>query len=899
MRRRHAFRSLSRQTLRSTQVKELIIVLFTAALLLDPSLASFAEGYLQAERSQAASASGQEETARIDQLIAECRQLISKSSFDDVTRKAEEALALSRKIGDKGRQARALTYVALGTFHAGRTEEAIEPFKQSAALAGEAGDKRFQLLALNSAATLLAESGRTEEALHFYDQSLELCRDQKDRRGEANLLRNIARIHIRTRDYSKAERILLSSIGLARAVNEPPLESAALFELGTVEAARGNLDLALTHKEKALKLESPATPPSARYQHRNSLAMTHLEVGNLEKSAEYSHEALELARSQRIPLAEATVMGNLAELKLKMGKPVESFDLSSHSLAMLRRIGADPTHEATVLYTHAQAQRALGKAEEALASLRRSMALMERARLLFVPTEAAKAALFAGRSDVFLSAIDLLVSLGREDEALSVSESYHARAFLDSLVEARADFRRLMPKELIDKEKSILARISAVQKELWQQGIPQEREQQLQKDLAVAEDDLAEFQREVRRSNPKVAGLKYLEPFTHERIQRDLLDPDTALIEYAVGDERSFAWLVSRDKVSYATLPPKGELVRLITDYRKSLTERTPALAAKQAIASLKLKGRQLYRVLLEPFESRLAQYRKLIIVPDNVLAYLPFETLVGTRGGDGGNESKRDHYLVERFAIAYAPSASALAAVRAVQSPVSSGLVAFGDPVYSDQGRVQGSDWNASRLGYYAERGFDLRRLPYSRTEVTGIGALFPAAQRQVFVGSEANEQRVKGEKLDHYRYVHFAAHGVIDEENPGRSGIILSLEGSEKEDGVLQMTEIMRLKLNADLVTLSACRTGLGKVVSGEGVLGLTRAFLYAGTRSVAVSLWNVNDAATAELMKAFYRGLKGRQSKGEALRQAKLELLNGKQAAWRHPYFWGSFVLVGAER
>lgn len=164
------------------------------------------------------------------------------------------------------------------------------------------------------------------------------------------------------------------------------------------------------------------------------------------------------------------------------------------------------------------------------------------------------------------------------------------------------------------------------------------------------------------------------------------------------------------------------------------------------------------------------------------------------------------------------------------------------------------------------------------------------------MFLGAQANEDSVKSEKLDQFRYVHFAAHGVVDEENPRRSGIILSLDGSDKEDGILQMTEIMRLKLNADLVTLSACRTGLGKLVNGEGVLGLTRAFLYAGTRSVIASLWNVNVTATAELMTAFYRNLKRGLPKDEALRQAKLELLNAKQPAWRHPYFWASFVLMG---
>jgi CHAT domain-containing protein len=153
-----------------------------------------------------------------------------------------------------------------------------------------------------------------------------------------------------------------------------------------------------------------------------------------------------------------------------------------------------------------------------------------------------------------------------------------------------------------------------------------------------------------------------------------------------------------------------------------------------------------------------------------------------------------------------------------------------------------------------------------------------------------------VKAENLEDYRYIHFASHGFVDEIHPSRSGILFSRDSKSTEDGVLQMGEIMRLKMNADLVTLSACSTGLGKLVTGEGILGLTRAFFYAGARNVTVSLWNVNDSSTSALMKAFYENLNRGLSKSAALRQAKLTLLRGKEVAWRHPYYWAAFVLVG---
>lgn len=288
--------------------------------------------------------------------------------------------------------------------------------------------------------------------------------------------------------------------------------------------------------------------------------------------------------------------------------------------------------------------------------------------------------------------------------------------------------------------------------------------------------------------------------------------------------------------------------------------------------------------------EPQLAMARKLIIVPDGALVYLPFETLAG--------EPKRAgvaSYLIERFAISYAPSASALAALRSLKknnAAEAKGIIAFGDPVY-------GKDETAIANGDATERGFDFRQLPYTRAEVNGIAALFPPNERRVFLGADAHEANVKAEPLKKYRYVHFAAHALIDEERPARSGIVLSTRSGaidSKEDGALQMSEVMGLKLNADLVTLSACRTGLGQLLRGEGMIGLTRAFLYAGSESVVVSLWNVNDIATASLMKGFYKNLKQGLAKDEALRHAKLELIRGRQQAWRHPYYWAAFVLVG---
>lgn len=830
------------------------------------------------------------DAVRIDQLFGEIRNLMSKGAYEELTTKALEAHSLSKNIGDKLRQARSLNYIGTGKFHSGRIEEAVEPFKQAAAIAGEAGDIRLQFLALNSGGVLLESSGRYEEALYFYNQALAICRTQQNRSCEPGLLRNVGSVHRRTGNYETALRVLQRSLELSREHKLDAMEYGALILLGSVALERRDARAARNWEEMALKMEPSNTSIAARYELRNQIGIAHHQLGEFEQAEKAWLEALEMARSQKVALAEATVLGNLAMLKLQHGKLPEALELSGRAIELWRSVGGDPLHGTSLLYSYAKVQRKLGKKTEALASLSESLALIEKSRHLALPTEMAKTAQFSSRSIVYLEMIDLLADAGRTDEALTVSETYHGRAFLDSLVEARADLRSVLPTDLLNREEKLLNRISLIQKELWRHGTSSERELQLKKDLAHAEDDLEAFQVEIRRLNPKYASVKYLQPFNRERIQRELLDADTSLIEYALGEEKSFAWAVSRDSVSFAILPGKRELTRLVTEYRDSLLERPNATSQIQ-LSKIQRQSKHLYKILISPFETQLQPRSKLIVVPDNALAYLPFETLMTS----GGSRSKSTH-LVERFALAYTPSAAALAAILATQSkPRSANFAGFGDPIYSEVDSAA-TPVTESRA-YYRERGLDLRALPYTRRELTNIGDFFSAGERRIFLGAEANETRVKFEKLDEYRYLHFAAHSVVDEENSSRSGVVLSLTADEKEDGVLQVTEIMRLKLNADLVTLSACRTGMGKLVQGEGVLGLTRAFHYAGANSVVVSLWNVNDIATAELMKNFYRNLKRGLAKDHALRQAKLDLVKGKHREWRHPYYWAPFVLVGA--
>jgi CHAT domain-containing protein len=537
--------------------------------------------------------------------------------------------------------------------------------------------------------------------------------------------------------------------------------------------------------------------------------------------------------------------------------------------------------------------------EEALSNYHQAINAVERARSQAMRTETSRGGLVSSYHQVFAGAIDLLISLKRDEEALKIAETYHARAFLDVLAESRIDLRTELDKEYRRREDKIFERISSVQKELWKSDLSAERQPLLKKELQNAEQELETFQLEVRYANPRYANVKYPQLIQTTRISQDLLNADSALIEYVLSEKKSFAWVVYNGKVTAVILPAKKEIDELIADYRSSLSEKVSSLTLNTALAKLNVKSQKLYQKLFQPLESHLASAHKLIIVPDGALAYLPFETLVRESKTTAGKRTS-GAYLIERFAISYAPSASALAAIKAMPKDArkdTRGMIAFGDPVYTSfEKREQTGDALQSNSRHLAESMSEYRQLPYTRKEIREILSLFPETEQKTYLGIDACEQNVKTADLQKYRYIHFAAHGIIDEEYPARSGIILSAENNSKEDGVLQMSEVMRLNVNADLVTLSACRTGLGKLFNGEGMIGLTRAFLYAGASSVLVSVWNVNDMATAELMKEFYHNLQKGMSKNEALRQAKRELINGQKRAWRHPYFWAPFVLIG---
>jgi len=373
-----------------------------------------------------------------------------------------------------------------------------------------------------------------------------------------------------------------------------------------------------------------------------------------------------------------------------------------------------------------------------------------------------------------------------------------------------------------------------------------------------------------------------------EQVQRELLDKKTALIEFFLGKKQSFMFLIKKDDYDLFSLPPRDKIRNSIKGFLKELSD-LPRGKFRGSLAA-----KRLFHQLLGPLEKNLNDsIENLIIIPDGLLYYLPFEALImGPQ--DVSSDGK---FLIEDFKISYAPSCSSLLFLkkREIKIRPRKSLLAIGNPIYEAGELARSNSQNSSRIfqEIYEDQGFDLSPLPYTKKEIKEISRFFQRGYKDIYLGKVAREDLIKNISLEDYQIIHFACHGLHDEMFPFRSGLVLSLEGNIKEDGFLLVREIYDLELAADLIVLSACKTGKGELENIEGVLGLPRIFFYCGAKSVVSSLWEVNDKSTSKFMSYFYKHISLGESKSQALRMAKIKMLKSKYC---HPFYWASFVLYG---
>ncbi|MCP4215359.1 MAG: CHAT domain-containing protein, partial [bacterium] len=499
--------------------------------------------------------------------------------------------------------------------------------------------------------------------------------------------------------------------------------------------------------------------------------------------------------------------------------------------------------------------------------------------------------------------------------AFNYAERARARAFQDMLAESRADIRKGATPELLIRERKLEQDFaynqSLLTKEFYKKEnkVNQAKVNTLTAKIRELEEDFDKLKLEMTRKNPKYAALKYPKPFTLKDIQK-VLENNTILLEYMVNVDSTILWKIGKNQFdSFRFNIGREELERRVKLLRYLST-------TTGDVSSFVHHSHMLYDKILAPAVAGIGKKKQLVIAADGILNYLPFETLCMNKPRTKAGFKKLP-FLLKKYPILYIQSAGVWAALNKSPKPprekTGPKLLAMGDPLFKKEGHPeenalirsafnsltkpapaqnnQAEARNAIQNTQEPRLGF--KRLVHSGEEVKAIGKLFQPAD--IFLRARAREENIKQCKnLDQYRYLHFATHGILNENKPQYSGLVLAQDDDPSEDGFLHMREIFNLKINADLVVLSACRTGLGKLVKGEGIIGLTRAWMYAGTPSVVVSLWEVDDASTAHLMQFFYKNLKNNMNKSRALRKAKLKLLKqtGRIGSW------AGFVLIGRE-
>jgi CHAT domain-containing protein len=459
---------------------------------------------------------------------------------------------------------------------------------------------------------------------------------------------------------------------------------------------------------------------------------------------------------------------------------------------------------------------------------------------------------------------------------------------------------------------------AAVQARLLNRKHTPEQADAAAKEIASITSEFDEVRAQIRARSPRYAALTQPQPLDLAEIQQQVLDENTLLLEYALGEKRSYLWLVSKRSIDAYELPPRAEIETAARRVYELLNVRpkrgTPP--DPQFIT----QAQALSQMLLGKAASRLGS-KRLVIVAPGTLSYLPFAALPMP----AGEKSTAGSYqpLMTKHEIVNLPSASVLSVIRremAGRQRASQSIAVLADPVFetSDprlslakngksstktQDALAESDAEESELTRairtmnfsHARTGFT--RLVFSRQEAESIFALIPGGKGFKATDFNASRDLILSGQLNRYQILHFATHGLLNSEHPELSGLVFSLidKDGKPQDGFLRLHEVYNLQLNADLIVLSACETGLGKEIKGEGLIGLTRGFMYSGVPRVIASLWNVDDLATAELMKLFYRGLlKNGLPAGAALRAAQVEM--SKQKRWASPYYWAGFVLQG---
>lgn len=829
-------------------------------------------------------------------------QQIQLDKRDEALATWQEVLPLFQELGRKDQEGIALDHLGRIERNKGRLQEAVDLHLRAIAIFQELGETGLESTALNNLGADYSVAGEAQKGLEAYRRGLELARAAGDRPGEeASSFRGTGEILLGQGKLGPALDSLRQSLPIYRRLGSLREASLVLSRMAAISQRRGRLDDALSQLEESLALAQEAGAQDVEIVALSSLGTVHLLRKETARAGEAYTRALTLAKSTGNRHSEGFALLNLARYHFDNGNPGEALHLHEEAATLFQEIKSR-RGEVSTLYGSARALHALGDHEAARQRLEKVVDGVESLRS-GSENQDLRIAYFATKQHYFELYIDVLMHLGDAAGALALNERRRARSLVETIADMRAEGRKTAADpELLAQRKKLQERINAGEARLQasRSAADQaalERIEVKQRALLL---ELGDIEARIRGRSSEASPP----PLTVADMSR-LLGPSNVLLVYSLGEERSFLWFLTGDgKLSSHELPPRVRLETAAQQTRAAWSRRGGERAS-EARAAVRLS-----QDLLGPVAAKL-QNKRLLIVGDGALEALPFAALPDPRAlsGDPEADPAAAAPLLARNEVVHLPSVSTLATLRnrKRQAPPPSWIAVVADPVFSPgDPRIQSASPPPqpaeSPNGDLARAAADLEidrfdRLPFTRVEAEAIARLVPSSHR-VILDFAASRDILEGDELKRYRILHFATHGLLNSRNPELSGLVLSLvdpEGNRRDDGFLLAHEISTLDLRAHLVVLSACQTGLGDQMRGEGLVGLTRSFLQAGAPRVIVSLWNVNDRATAELMTRFYRTMIEKDlPPSSALRCAQLSMLRQKE--WSEPVFWAPFIFQG---
>src|SRR6266508_3207070 len=839
--------------------------------------------------------------------------------------KYNEALPIRRVAGDRRGEAVTLNNIGVVYRSLGEAQKALEKYNEALPILRAIGDRQREAVILSNIGVVHHSLGEMQKALEKFDEALPILRAIGDRREEAATLNNIGAVYQSLGETRKALDNFNEALSIKQAIGDRSGEVSALNNIGMAYHSLGETQKALDKYNEALPIRRTVGDRRGEAVTLNSIGAVYQSLGETRKALEKYNEALSISQAIGDRSMEGRTLHNIGAAYNSLGEAQKALEMYNEALPIRRAVG-DRNGEAATLLGIARAEQKRGNLTQARQTIEQAISIVESVRAS-IGSQELRASFFASRQDFYESYIEVLMQMHKQNPAasfdalaLAVSERARARSLLELLTEARADIRQGVDSSLIERERSLRQRFAAraaAQANLLNRKHTPEQADAAAKEIASITAEYEQLEAQIRARSPRYAALTQPRPLGLTEIQQQALDEDTLLLEYALGEKRSYLWLVSQRSIDSYELPPRAEVeaatrrvYELFTARPKRGTPADPQLIAQ---------ARTLSRMLLGPVAPRLGG-KRLVVVAPGALSYLPFAAL--TAPEDKKRPAGDYEPLIAKHEVVSIPSASVLSIIRretAGRQRATKSVAVLADPVFeaSDPRLASAKNGSASeetpaapvadaelseltraiRTMNFSDARAGFTRLAFSRQEAEGIITLTPKGAGLKATDFNASRDLAMSRELSQYRILHFATHGMLNSERPELSGLVFSLidRQGKPQDGFLRLYEIYNLQLNADLIVLSACETGLGKEIKGEGLIGLTRGFMYSGAPRVVASLWNVDDLATAELMKLFYQGiLKDGLPAGAALRAAQLEL--SRQKRWASPYFWAGFVLHG---